>query len=131
MEQFIGNNIKHIRLLKNLSQEYVAEKLEISPATFSKIENNKQAINDNQLIALAKVFDVSVDWLTNFSAQQIFENVSNSLFYGTNSTQNNHINEELIQALTLQLKEKDEQIKHLMQQLSKKDEVIYTLRKQF
>jgi transcriptional regulator with XRE-family HTH domain len=45
MEQFIGNNIKHIRLLKNLSQEYVAEKLEISPATFSKIENNKQSIN--------------------------------------------------------------------------------------
>jgi hypothetical protein len=92
---------------------------------------SNQSINDNQLIALAKVFDVSVDWLTNFSAQQIFENVSNSLFYGTNSTQNNHINEELIQALTLQLKEKDEQIKHLMQQLSKKDEVIDTLRKQF
>ncbi len=124
MELFVGHNIKHIRLLKNLSQEYVAEKLDISTATFSKIEHNKHAVSDTQLQSLSKIFNVSVELLTNFSPQHIFENVSNSQIYGTNGTQNNTINEELIDALMLQLKEKDEQIKYLMLQLSKKDEQI-------
>ena len=129
MEHFIGNNIKHIRLLKNFSQEYVAGKLEISTATFSKIENNKNGVNDYQLNTLSKIFNVTNEMLTNFSPQHIFENISNSQLFGTNSTQNNAINEEVIHALTLQLKEKDEQIKYLMLQLNKKDEQIDNLKK--
>lgn len=34
----IGNKIKNIRELKNFTQEYMAEKLDISQAAYSKLE---------------------------------------------------------------------------------------------
>ena len=41
----IGNKIKNIRELKNLTQEYLAEKLDISQAAYSKMEKGDTKIS--------------------------------------------------------------------------------------
>ena len=45
----LGNNIKKIRELHNLTQEYMAGRLGISQAAYSKIENNELKMNQEKL----------------------------------------------------------------------------------
>lgn len=61
----IGNRIKEMRERKGLSQEDLAKKLEISRVTVSQIENGKRKICTEELIALARTFNVSTDILLN------------------------------------------------------------------
>ena len=59
----LGERIAKCRKQKNLSQEYIAERLEVSRQAVSKWENDLSAPDTYNLIALAKLFDVSVEYL--------------------------------------------------------------------
>ena len=61
----IGERIAKCRKEKNLSQEYIAELLEVSRQAVSKWENDVSAPDTNNLIKLANVFGVSVEYLAN------------------------------------------------------------------
>lgn len=56
----ILQNIKDIRLKRNLSQEGIAEKMQIDTSTFSKIENGKIELTAIRLAHLAHVFSMSI-----------------------------------------------------------------------
>ena len=56
----IGNNIKKIRELKNLSQNYMAEQLEVSQKTYSNIENSGNDISFALVEKIATIFKISV-----------------------------------------------------------------------
>jgi Zn-dependent peptidase ImmA (M78 family)/DNA-binding XRE family transcriptional regulator len=56
----IGHNIKKARELAGLSQERLAEMLEISRATLSAIENGHVAINSGKLLTAAKLLGCPV-----------------------------------------------------------------------
>ena len=61
-----GSILKELRLKNNLSQQDLAEKLqllgiELTSKEISKIENNKRLVQDFELFAFAKVFNVSAD----------------------------------------------------------------------
>lgn len=58
MEQ-LGNQIKKIRELKNLTQSHVAGKLGMSQSNYARIENNHVKITDNQLSIIANVLDTN------------------------------------------------------------------------
>jgi transcriptional regulator with XRE-family HTH domain len=45
----IGNKIKVLRELKNLSQDYMAKQLEISQKSYSNIENGNTELTLNRL----------------------------------------------------------------------------------
>ena len=62
MEQ-IGNRIKELRLENNLSQQKFGELLSVSQDTVSLWENGKSVPTTEFLIAIAKRFDVSVDYI--------------------------------------------------------------------
>ena len=62
MEQ-IGNRIKELRLENNLSQQKFGELLSVSQDTVSLWENGKSVPTTEFLIAIAKQFDVSVDYI--------------------------------------------------------------------
>lgn len=55
----LGNEIKKVRKLRNMSQNDLAEKLGINRSTISKIENGK--------------FSISVDYLVKFSLALDYE----------------------------------------------------------
>ncbi|SFF53220.1 helix-turn-helix domain-containing protein [Thermoflexibacter ruber] len=51
----IGLNIKKIRELKNFTQEYMAEKLQMSQRGYSKIENGEVDISFTRIRDIAKI----------------------------------------------------------------------------
>lgn len=59
----IGTRISELRKRYSYSQEYVAEHLGISRQAVSKWEQDKTAPDTNNLIALADLFNVSVEFL--------------------------------------------------------------------
>lgn len=62
-EETIGTRIAKLRNEFTYSQEYVAEKLGVSRQAVSKWEQNQSSPDTNNLIALAELFNVTVEYL--------------------------------------------------------------------
>ena len=73
----IGNKIKNIRELKNLTQEYVAERLDISQSAYSKIENGETKVSEEKLFQIAEVLEVKPEDIKAFDSQKYFNSVGN------------------------------------------------------
>ena len=54
----LGEKLKQARLNKNISQEYMAEVLDISQKTYSNFENNKTIPNFSQIEKIANIFNI-------------------------------------------------------------------------
>lgn len=66
LKNISGTKLRELRLKHNLTQEELAKKLqlqglEISSKEISKIENNDRLVQDFELFAFAKFFNVSAD----------------------------------------------------------------------
>ena len=59
----IGAKFKHKRLQLGLTQEKVAEKLNIEESYYSRIERGHRALSLENLVKLAEFYDLSIDWL--------------------------------------------------------------------
>lgn len=84
----IGNNIKNIRELKNLTQEFVAEKLDISQSAYSRLEKGEIKISKEKLVQIADVLEVKPEDIKEFDSQKYFNSVGN--IEGDNSGSNNN-----------------------------------------
>ena len=73
----IGHKIKNIRELKNLTQEYMAEKLDISQAAYSKLEKGEIKISDEKLLQISNALEVRPDDIKSFDSQKYFNSVNN------------------------------------------------------
>lgn len=60
----LGEKIKELRSLNRIFQEYIAEQLGVSRQSVSKWETGLSLPSTENLIALAKIFQVSVEELT-------------------------------------------------------------------
>lgn len=58
-----NENLRNLRKEKDLSQDYLAAKLNVSGQTISKWKNGSAMPNLNKLIELAEFFEVSMDTL--------------------------------------------------------------------
>lgn len=66
LKNISGTKLRELRLKHNLTQEELAKKLqlqglEISSKEISKIENNDRLVQDFELFAFAKFFNVSAN----------------------------------------------------------------------
>ena len=61
MENTLGSRLTKYRKLKGLSQEELAFKLDVSRQAVSKRERDEASPDTNNLIALAKIYGVSLD----------------------------------------------------------------------
>ena len=68
----IGHSIKKMRELKNYTQSYMAEKLDMSNSGYSKIENNKTELTLNKIMAIAEILETDIASILNFDAKNIF-----------------------------------------------------------
>ena len=59
------NKLKEIREAKKMSQDEVANALHVSRQSISKWENNRSNPDLDNMVALAKLYDVSLDELVN------------------------------------------------------------------
>ncbi|MBO6262968.1 MAG: helix-turn-helix transcriptional regulator [Clostridia bacterium] len=59
----LGNQLKKLRKSYNLTQEQLAEKLNISRVNYTRYENGKVRPDYETLIAIADFYDISLDEL--------------------------------------------------------------------
>ncbi len=59
----IGKRIKELRKKHKFSQSYIAEKLFISQAAYSLIENSQNGIVVDHIIKLSQIYDVTTDYI--------------------------------------------------------------------
>jgi len=75
--------IKKYRELKNYTQEYMAEKLDISQNTYSKIENGGIKLTVDRLKQISDILETPVEELINGENQVFnFHNSNIEKFYG-------------------------------------------------
>jgi transcriptional regulator with XRE-family HTH domain len=99
--------IKQIRELKNITQEYVAQKLGLSTRAYSKIESGETQLTINRLNEISEVLEIQPLEILGFDDKQVFNNCKQDGYIGIN-----HINipdkliqqyEETIQSLKEQI----------------------------
>ena len=114
----IGSKIKTIREMKNFTQEYVAERLEMSQSNYSRIERNEINIPVKTFQSLAEIFELSLTDLIEFDAKYFFNSVNNQTINGDIKSQNNNdylqkTHEAHIISLTTEI----ENLKHIISEL--------------
>jgi transcriptional regulator with XRE-family HTH domain len=114
MNATIGDNIRRFRELKGYSQDYMAEKMEITQSAYGKIEKENVKITVERLQKISEILEIDLGNLINSKNQNIFNLYNNQNANGYIENQYNEMKEvyeKLIQS-------KDEQIK-LLQELLK------------
>ena len=106
----IGENIRKIRELKGYSQEYVANALEISQRTYSRIEANEVELGLYKLTKISQLLEVTPQQIMGFDEKIIFNN-KGAAYGATHQTNYTFSDEERKQYLS--------QISHL------KEEVLF------
>ncbi|KAF2079042.1 helix-turn-helix transcriptional regulator [Flavobacterium sharifuzzamanii] len=72
MATTIKNKIRNIRELKNYTQEYMAERLGVTQAGYSKIEKGKTSLSYEKLVEIGRILDVSVEDIISFEYDKYF-----------------------------------------------------------
>lgn len=73
----IGERIRKVRELKGFKQDYVATKLEMTQANYSKLESEDADMPYSRLEQIAEALEVSVAEIVNFDKHAIFNNSTN------------------------------------------------------
>ena len=61
----IGKRLKEIRLSKGLTQEYVANKVDVNTSHISNIENNRVKVSLSALVNICNALDTTIDYILN------------------------------------------------------------------
>lgn len=112
----IGKNIRQFRELKNITQEYMASRLDISQPTYAKIEKGQIIPKVERLQQISEILEVELSTLLNSSNNLTF-NFQKEAFY-SGYINNQHL--ELKEAYEKLLAAKDEQIILLKSLLTEK-----------
>jgi transcriptional regulator with XRE-family HTH domain len=62
----LGGNIKKVREFKNLTQTFVAGRLNMSQSSYARIENGNSIISKDQLEVISKILETNPDIIKNF-----------------------------------------------------------------
>lgn len=104
----IGFNIRKTREKRGFSQDYMANVLEISQASYARLENEDTKITVERLYKIAEILDSSIIDFFDVDKMIIQNQTNNDGSFGNGYVQNLHIeNKEIYEKL---LKSKDEQI---------------------
>lgn len=68
----VGQKIKSFREIRNYTQEYMANSLNMSTTAYGKIERDETKMTLTKLDAIAKVLDTDFRTITDFDEKKIF-----------------------------------------------------------
>ena len=105
----IGNNIKMFRELHNFSQEYMAQQLGLSQASYARIEGGQTVPKVDRLQQIASILEVDLSTLLNTTSNFhfIFNAAADQSGYYINNQTNNNIDIELIREIIREELEKN------------------------
>ncbi len=101
----IGDKVKKIREIKGLTQEDLAQKLNITSQAYSKLERNKTKMDEDRLEQIAENLGVSVDMIRAFEPNSLFINSLHAIGDNAKTVINHNENQQLIEIIS---KAKDE-----------------------
>jgi transcriptional regulator with XRE-family HTH domain len=107
----LGTKIKKIRELKNFSQDFMAQQLEMSQSGYSKIERDEVSISYDKVEKIAELLQVSMGTLVEFDERVLFQN---------NTIQNNVVYQQAPINFYGDLKDRVEELEKTIQSLAKK-----------
>ena len=81
----IHDNIRAIRVLKNLSQEYVADSMGVSQSAYGKLERGETQVTWDKLQRIAVVLETTPWEIANFDTERPYLNTGNSAAYNEGS----------------------------------------------
>jgi transcriptional regulator with XRE-family HTH domain len=111
----IGQSIAKLRRHREIKASELAAHLNMAEQTYTRYERGETPITLQVLNSVAQFFDVDpLEFIAN-GPESIVENIHNSLVSNNHSSITTNIDKDLLEALKLQLAEKDKQI---AQQLS-------------
>jgi transcriptional regulator with XRE-family HTH domain len=116
----IGNKIKKIRELKNYTQEYMAQSLNISLNGYGRLERDEVEITVNRLEDIAKILEMDLLQVLGFDEKQIFNISYNHNNHAVGIIQNDEGFKMLITHLQEENKDLRSQINRLLNLLEKK-----------
>ncbi len=72
----IGQNIRKLRELRNFTQQYMAEKLEMTQGNYARIENEEIHLSEERLQKISNLLGYSTDFIIQFDVEKIYDIVS-------------------------------------------------------
>jgi len=96
MSMKIGDKVKKIREIKNISQEQLAEKLNITPQAYSKLERSKTKMDEERLEQIAEHLGVSADLIRSFEPNNLFINTAQNVGNSSKMIIKNNENQQII-----------------------------------
>lgn len=116
----IGENIKKIRAHKNMTQDEVAKKLNISPQAYAKIESGDTKLDIKRFQQIAEIFEIPLEDIHKLIDGKLNISVENykaeNQQFGKNSTfhQESDKTNELLEKI---IAEQKEEIRFLREQI--------------
>jgi transcriptional regulator with XRE-family HTH domain len=117
----IGFKIKKLRERKNISQEDLAHKLDITQGYLSKIENDMARVDFLFMQKICEIFDVSPEYFMDGAIYNNIEN-NNGILLNNNKGIFNNYPEEIVKTLSgnqEQISQQQKQISTLMETQNK------------
>lgn len=115
----VGDKIRKIRELKNYSQCYMADCLNISQKTYSRIENDEMSPTVELLYKVSEILEVRFETILNLNTQNILNNSpqhqTGDEFNACNATEVRFV-KELYERL---IKSKDDLISELQSEINR------------
>ena len=68
----LGNRIRRIRELRNVTQEYMAQRLGISQSNYARMESNEVSIPEGRLLQIAEILETTTEAIRKFDDELIF-----------------------------------------------------------
>ncbi len=115
----VGQKIKKLRELKNYTQEFMADKLDMTQPSYSKIETGETDISYSKLEKIAEVLQLRPEDIVAFNEHMVFNVMHNQTVNGVHGPNHFFISEEIKKLHEEQVNSLKTEIAHLKSLLDK------------
>src|SRR5690554_4518953 len=118
----IGQNIKQLRELKNVTQSYVSDRLNMSIGGYSKIESGQTDVSFSKIQQIAEILETDLATILNFDSKKHIvqmENNKGTIYTSINYGTVNAVNESFLQTI-VNLNENIVRLNDIILQINKK-----------
>ncbi len=112
----VGNKIKQLRELRNYTQQYMADRLNMSLTGYGKIERDSTDISLQRLNQIAEILETTIPQILNFDSNQVFNQYNNKSATANGVVQNQQIiSDSNLHEFFMELKNEINELKKKMQ----------------
>lgn len=117
----IGTKVKKLRELKNFTQEFMANALEMTPSGYGKIERNETEVSYQKLERIADILGIKVEDIINFNESFIFNVMHNQTGNGyvVNNISTSDNEKKLYEQIIAQQKDEVSYLRKVIEKLQK------------